>query len=116
MVSSGFVAPVAVISTTGVTLSKSSFTSRQQVAVPVARRAQGIVMMDKDRRIPQGFTAYAENLNGRAAMIGFLLAVVTEAITGEGIVGQLYSVVKNAETLSPFNWLRRTYWNSIVHQ
>lgn len=32
-----------------------------------------------------GFNEYAERLNGRAAMIGFLLAVVIEAVTGQGV-------------------------------
>jgi cell division protein FtsN len=31
-----------------------------------------------------GFTASAENLNGRLAMIGFIAAVVTELVTGQG--------------------------------
>ncbi len=36
-----------------------------------------------------GFNEYAERLNGRAAMIGFLLAVVIEAVTGQGVVAWL---------------------------
>jgi Chlorophyll A-B binding protein len=31
-----------------------------------------------------GFTPSAENLNGRLAMIGFIAAVVTELVTGQG--------------------------------
>ncbi len=34
----------------------------------------------------------AEVTNGRAAMVGFLAAIVMEALTGRGIVGQVSSV------------------------
>jgi hypothetical protein len=33
-----------------------------------------------------GFTPSAENLNGRLAMIGFIAAVITELVTGQGVV------------------------------
>jgi Chlorophyll A-B binding protein len=33
-----------------------------------------------------GFTASAENLNGRMAMIGFVAAVITELVTGQGVL------------------------------
>ncbi len=33
-----------------------------------------------------GFNAYAEKLNGRLAMIGFVSALAFEALTGQGIV------------------------------
>lgn len=36
-----------------------------------------------------GFNAYAERLNGRAAMIGFILALVIEYITGQGVLAWL---------------------------
>ena len=35
-----------------------------------------------------------ELLNGRAAMLGFMAAIVVERITGYGIVGQLTGVVR----------------------
>lgn len=44
---------------------------------------------EKPQKIPQGFTAFSEQLNGRAAMIGFALAIVTEALTGKGVIGQV---------------------------
>jgi hypothetical protein len=34
----------------------------------------------------------AEILNGRVAMVGFVLGVVTELITGQGIVQQVLSI------------------------
>jgi hypothetical protein len=36
-----------------------------------------------------GFNSYAERLNGRAAMIGFLIAVVIEFVTGQGVLAWL---------------------------
>lgn len=33
-----------------------------------------------------GFTASAESLNGRLAMLGFFLAVVIELLSGQGIL------------------------------
>ena len=36
-----------------------------------------------------GFTNFAENLNGRLAMLGFVIAVATELMTGKGILAQL---------------------------
>ncbi len=36
-----------------------------------------------------GFNEYAERLNGRAAMIGFLLAIVIEFATGNGVLAWL---------------------------
>lgn len=38
------------------------------------------------------FTEEAELLNGRVAMVALLLGVLTEAITGVGILGQLGSL------------------------
>jgi hypothetical protein len=36
-----------------------------------------------------GFNAYAEKLNGRLAMIGFVSALALEFATGHGVVGWL---------------------------
>lgn len=36
-----------------------------------------------------GFNEYAERLNGRLAMIGFVSALILEAVTGHGVVGWL---------------------------
>jgi hypothetical protein len=36
-----------------------------------------------------GFNKYAEQFNGRLAMIGFISALVLEALTGQGVIGWL---------------------------
>lgn len=36
-----------------------------------------------------GFTSYAEVLNGRLAMLGFLSLLALEAISGQGLIGLL---------------------------
>ncbi len=36
-----------------------------------------------------GFNFYSEKLNGRAAMIGFIIAITIELITHEGVVSWL---------------------------
>ncbi|MBE9076672.1 high light inducible protein [Romeria aff. gracilis LEGE 07310] len=36
-----------------------------------------------------GFTQFAENWNGRLAMIGFVAGLITEYVTGKGILSQL---------------------------
>jgi len=39
-----------------------------------------------------GFTEYAEKLNGRLAMIGFVSLIALEAATGHGLVGFFQSL------------------------
>jgi Chlorophyll A-B binding protein len=36
-----------------------------------------------------GFTQFAENWNGRLAMLGFVIGLATELMTGKGILTQL---------------------------
>jgi hypothetical protein len=36
-----------------------------------------------------GFNEYSERLNGRAAMVGFIIALVIEYVTGQGILAWL---------------------------
>jgi len=53
---------------------------------------QGIKLMTEPTQTPQGtdptfgFNSYTERLNGRAAMIGFLTALVIEFSTGKGVL------------------------------
>lgn len=36
-----------------------------------------------------GFTTSAENWNGRLAMLGFTIGIISELLTGQGILAQL---------------------------
>ena len=36
-----------------------------------------------------GFVAFAETWNGRMAMLGFVIGLATELLTGQGILGQI---------------------------
>ena len=36
-----------------------------------------------------GFSQFAETWNGRLAMLGFIIAVATEFLTGQGILSQI---------------------------
>jgi len=40
-----------------------------------------------------GFTAEAELLNGRLAMLGFVIAIATELLTGSGVAHQLQALL-----------------------
>ena len=37
----------------------------------------------------RGFTSFAERANGRLCMLGFTIGLITEALTGQGILAQL---------------------------
>ena len=43
----------------------------------------------ENQDIKLGFTQFAENWNGRLAMLGFVLAIATEFMTGQGILSQI---------------------------
>ena len=45
--------------------------------------------MTEQKATKVGFTAFAETWNGRLAMLGFVIGVVTEFMTGQGILSQL---------------------------
>ncbi|MDR9404927.1 MAG: high light inducible protein [Halothece sp. Uz-M2-17] len=45
------------------------------------------VYVQEETRV--GFTAYAERLNGRLAMIGFISLLILEVATGHGVLGLL---------------------------
>lgn len=51
--------------------------------------------MDDDR-VAVGFTIYSERLNGRAAMIGFIVAILIELWTGEGIIPLFQSIIEQS--------------------
>jgi ferrochelatase len=36
-----------------------------------------------------GFVAFAETWNGRLAMLGFVIGLATELLTGQGVLGQI---------------------------
>jgi ferrochelatase len=36
-----------------------------------------------------GFVTFAETWNGRLAMLGFVIGLATELLTGQGVLGQL---------------------------
>ncbi|MEO0490329.1 MAG: high light inducible protein [Cyanobacteria bacterium P01_A01_bin.123] len=44
-------------------------------------------MAQEDQKF--GFTQFAENWNGRLAMLGFIIGLATEFMTGHGILSQL---------------------------
>ena len=45
-----------------------------------------------DAQVHTGFTPYAEQLNGRLAMIGFVSMLLLEAATGHGLVNLFASL------------------------
>ncbi|MGD1805744.1 chlorophyll a/b-binding protein [Dapis sp. BLCC M126] len=44
-------------------------------------------MENQDQKL--GFTNFAEIWNGRLAMLGFVIGIATELLTGQGILSQL---------------------------
>ncbi|MBE9009210.1 hypothetical protein IQ250_03205 [Pseudanabaenaceae cyanobacterium LEGE 13415] len=40
-----------------------------------------------------GFNEYAEKLNGRLAMIGFVSALILEAVSGQGVLSWLLQLL-----------------------
>ncbi len=45
------------------------------------------IMENQDKKF--GFTQFAENWNGRLAMLGLAIGIATELMTGHGILSQL---------------------------
>jgi len=43
----------------------------------------------ENQEVKFGFTKVAENWNGRLAMLGFIIGIATELLTGQGILSQL---------------------------
>ena len=44
-------------------------------------------MENQDKKL--GFTGFAETWNGRLAMLGFVIGIATEFLTGQGILSQI---------------------------
>lgn len=45
--------------------------------------------MTEQQETKFGFTQFAETWNGRLAMLGFVIGVATEFLTGQGILSQV---------------------------
>lgn len=45
------------------------------------------IMDNQDKKF--GFSQFAENWNGRLAMLGIVIGIATELLTGQGILSQL---------------------------
>lgn len=58
-------------------------------------RMADLSMLRDDRRA-MGFTTYAERVNGRAAMLGFVAAVAIELVAGRGLVALLEALLARA--------------------
>jgi hypothetical protein len=43
----------------------------------------------EDKQAKVGFTNFAETWNGRLAMLGFTIGILTELLTGQGILSQI---------------------------
>lgn len=67
--------------------------SMRSTSPAVARRS--VVMMAEDNKPKPGFNAFNETLNGRAAMLGFVIALGTEILNPAHptIVQQLSSLI-----------------------
>ncbi|CAN8070179.1 unnamed protein product [Agarophyton chilense] len=89
-----FITATPILARPTVSQTTTSFTARRTVVAAPLRRATVSMAGEKPKieKVPQGFTAFSETLNGRAAMMGFTLAIVTELITGKGILGQVGSI------------------------
>mmetsp|Transcript_11347 Transcript_11347/g.28714 ORF Transcript_11347/g.28714 Transcript_11347/m.28714 type:complete len:93 (-) Transcript_11347:253-531(-) len=86
-VSSSVIAPV------GVSTFVQTYSRTPTASVAPRRPVVGPVMMAEKPKL--GFSEAAEKLNGRAAMLGFVIALVTEVVnkTHPTIVDQVSSVL-----------------------
>ena len=53
------------------------------------RLSRHFVALMADTTTKFGFVAFAETWNGRLAMLGFVIGLGTELLTGQGILGQI---------------------------
>ncbi len=61
--------------------------SQGQTALGLLQFLAHLSMADTNPRF--GFVAFAETWNGRLAMLGFVIGLATELLTGQGILGQI---------------------------
>ena len=54
---------------------------------PQSKVIKNNIMENQDKKF--GFTQFAENWNGRLAMLGIVIGIATELLTGQGILSQL---------------------------
>ena len=54
---------------------------------PQPKLIKNQIMENQDKKF--GFTQFAENWNGRLAMLGLAIGIATELMTGHGILSQL---------------------------
>jgi len=50
---------------------------------------QGLNLIMENQEAKFGFTQFAETWNGRLAMMGFVIGLATELLTGQGILSQI---------------------------
>ena len=53
------------------------------------RLTAGNLLIMENQETKFGFTLFAETWNGRLAMLGFVIGLATELITGNGILSQI---------------------------
>ena len=72
----------------GISASPSATRGASNVFIVLSRFATPPSMADSNTS-RFGFVAFAETWNGRLAMLGFVIGLGTELLTGQGILGQL---------------------------
>ena len=90
-------APVCTTKVTPVFTTRMALPTGTDETPKVQLRENAFSRIEEDRvakiesayRGPQGFTPYAERVNGRMAMIGFFIGLVTEIISGKPIGQQM---------------------------
>ena len=60
---------------------------RKKFNQPQSKVIKTNIMENQDKKF--GFTQFAENWNGRLAMLGIVIGIATELLTGQSILSQL---------------------------
>ena len=99
-----FATPASLVGTSSTAVSTSICARRARRVVPRAtlsgdkrafsnklkgEESRGSTVRDAEYRGPQGWTAYAEKVNGRLAQLGFVIGLVTEIVSGKPIGEQI---------------------------